>query len=85
MPSDLDRILERRLGRADFLRLGVVLGGTGLLAACGGSSSESAPPPPPPAGTADTGAAASPAPPACPAPPPRAPGPRALTVLELYG
>ena len=41
MRSDLDRILEKKLGRGQFLKLAAAAGGTGILAGCGASSGES--------------------------------------------
>lgn len=35
MAGTLDRILDRRFGRSDFLKLAALTGGTGLLSACG--------------------------------------------------
>ncbi len=41
MRTDLDRILEKKLGRGQFLKLAAAAGGTGILAGCGASSGES--------------------------------------------
>jgi spermidine/putrescine-binding protein len=40
MSSDHDPILERRLGRGDFIKLGALAAGTGVLAACGAEGAE---------------------------------------------
>ena len=47
MAEERDDILERKLRRSDFLKLGALTAGTGLLAACGGGDE----------GGGDTGAA----------------------------
>jgi spermidine/putrescine-binding protein len=39
-----DRLFERRLGRGQFLKLGALAAGTGILAACGGDEVAEAPP-----------------------------------------
>src|SRR5919109_418622 len=50
-----DPILERRLGRSDFLKLGALAAGSGLLAACGAEDA------PDPSGAGGTNGAAEPA------------------------
>ena len=50
-----DPILERRLGRGDFLKLGALTAGTGILAACGADDA------PEPSGAGATTGAAEPA------------------------
>jgi spermidine/putrescine transport system substrate-binding protein len=40
MGIEKDRLLDRRLGRGDFLKLGAVTAGSGILAACGAQGAE---------------------------------------------
>lgn len=83
--ANRDPIFERRLRRADFLKLTVAGGAAGLLAACGGGSETAAKPAEP---TATAGVATGPAttaPPATTARPPIESEPGGLRIIEYGG
>jgi spermidine/putrescine-binding protein len=70
MGEDVERILQRRLSRGGFLKIGAVAAGASVLAACGSGDDEEAAAPPPAEPAEPAGASPEPAPPAAPTPPP---------------